>query len=323
VRISYAIVGFAALGAAASPGYGHHSDAGYDRDSVVAFEAQVSRYIFRNPHITIFVETEDERGEKVEWEIETGSTPIMQRSGWTPDLLAPGDTVTVRAHPERTGRLRAILNTLETTDGRLWSQIETEAEATASATTLAGVWKGVASTDVRDQFEQVALTPAAQAAQAGYDEHTDDPNVRCIADPTPFRISSNNYLSGIEILDDRVILRNEMFDVTRVVHMDGRSHPENGERTIQGHSIGWWEDDVLVVDTALFADFPSGNGEGVPSGAQKHVVERYSLSEDGTRAIVDILVEDPEFLAEPFRGRTELAYVPQLQLYRYGCVPQH
>ena len=321
MRISYAIACLTVVGAAGST-YAHHSDAEYDRDSVVAFDAQVTRYIFRNPHITIFVEAEDGRGEKVEWEIETGSTPIMQRSGWTPDLLRPGDTVTVRAHPERSGRQRAILNTLETADGRLWSQIETEAEATVSASSLAGVWKGVDSTSVRPQFSRVELMPAARAAQASYDEHTDDPNVRCIADPTPFRISSNNYLSGIEILDDRVILRNEMFDVTRVVHMDGRGHPENGERTIQGHSIGWWEDDVLVVDTALFADFGSGNGEGVPSGSQKHAIERYSLSGDGTRAIVDIFVEDPEFLAEPFNGRTELVYVPQLQLYRYGCIPE-
>ena len=302
------------------PAYGHHSDVGYDREIVVAFEARVNRYIFRNPHITILVETEDRRGNKVEWEIETGSTPIMRRSGWSQDLLRPGDTVTVRAHPARTGELRAILNTLETADGRLWSQIETEAEATVGASSLAGVWKGVASTSVRRQFSRIELTPAAQVAQANYDEQTDDPNARCIPDPTPFRISNSNYLSGIELLDDQVILRNEFLDVTRTVYMDGRGHPETGERTIQGHSIGRWEDDVLVVDTMLLADFGSGNGEGVPSGSQKHVVERYSLSEDGTRAIVDIFVEDPEFLAEPFTGRTELVYVPHLQLYRYNCI---
>ena len=304
------------------PTYGHHSDVGYDRDTVVAFEARVSRYIFRNPHITIIVETEDRLGNKVEWEIETGSTPIMRRSGWSQDLLHPGDTVTVRAHPERTGRMRAILNTLETADGRLWSQIETDAEATVRASSLAGVWKGVASTSVRRQFSEVELTPAAQVARANYDEVTDDPNARCIPDPTPFRISNSNYLSGIEILDDRVILRNEFLDVTRTVYMDGRGHPEAGERTVQGHSIGRWEEDVLIVDTTFFADFGSGNGPGVPSGSQKHVVERYFLSEDGTRTIVDIFVEDPEFIAEPFRGRTEMVYVPHLELYRYDCLAQ-
>ena len=53
------------------PAHGHHSDVGYDRQTVVAFEARVSRYVFRNPHITIVVETEDRRGQNVEWEIET------------------------------------------------------------------------------------------------------------------------------------------------------------------------------------------------------------------------------------------------------------
>jgi hypothetical protein len=108
----------------------------------------------------------------------------------------------------------------------------------------------------------------------------------------------------------------------RTVYLDGREHPENGERTVQGHSIGHWEDDVLVVDTRLFADFPEGNGRGIPSGAQKHVVERFSLSEDGTRAIVDVFLEDPEYLLESFTGRTEMTYVPHLQLYRYGCTPE-
>jgi hypothetical protein len=79
---------------------------------------------------------------------------------------------------------------------------------------------------------------------------------------------------------------------------------------------------VLVVDTTLFSDFGSGHGEGVPSGSQKHAVERYFLSEDGTRAVVDIFVEDPEYLAESFTGRTEMVYVPHLQLYRYDCVEE-
>jgi hypothetical protein len=168
----------------------------------------------------------------------------------------------------------------------------------------------------------MAVTPAAEAARASYDAQTDDPNVRCIANPPPFLNSSANYLTGIEILEDRIILRNEFLDAMRTVYTDGRSHPENGERTVQGHSIGSWDGDTLVVDTTLLADFPEGNGRGVPSGAQKHVVERFSLSEDGTRAIVDVFIEDPEYLVVPFNGRTEMIYVPHLQLYRYGCTPE-
>ncbi len=302
--------------------HAHHSDAVYDYEAIVAFDAEVARYVWRNPHVTIFVETEDETGERIEWEIESGSTPIMIRSGWSQNLLDTGEAVTIRAHPMRSGQRKAILNTLETTDGRLWSQVEGVAEVTVAASNLEGVWRGIRSTGLGGQADRLVLTPAGEAAVASYDRVTDSPNVQCVPIPPPFLNSITNYLSGIELLEDRVILRNEFFDMSRTVYTDGREHPENGERTNQGHSIGWWEGDTLVVDTTLLSSHRAGNSSsGVPSGAQKHVVERFSLSDDGTRAIVDVLVEDPEFLAEPFEGRTEMVYSPHLQLYAYDCEP--
>ncbi|HSG66778.1 MAG TPA: DUF6152 family protein [Gammaproteobacteria bacterium] len=302
--------------------YGHHSDAVYDRDSLIVLEAQITRYIFRNPHVTIFVAAEDATGNPVEWEIETGSTPIMQRSGWTRDFLSPGDAVIVRAHPARNGERSAILATLETGDGRLWSQIERDADPDARATSLAGVWKGISTTSLGPQLREAVLTPAGRAARDSYDAVADSPSAQCIANPPPFHASSTNYLTGIEILDDRVMLRSEFFDVERTVYTDGREHPADLEPTNQGHSIGRWEDGVLVVDTVGLAEHRSGNGGGIPSSTQRHVVERYYLSEDRTRAIVDVFFEDPVYLAEPFEGRTEMTYVPHLQLYRYDCVTQ-
>ena len=310
-----------AFGAVTSlPAAAHHSDAVYDHDQIVAFEAKVLRYRFSNPHVMITVEAEDESGQLTEWEIETGSTPIMRRSGWTPDLIAAGDTVNIRAHPMRNGRKEAILNTMQTADGKSWLQVEGPPEVTVAATSLAGVWRGDPSTSLFRQSGAAVLTPAGEAARASYDRINDNPNAACIPMPPPFLNSSLNYLSGIEILDDRIMLRNEFFDMERTVWLDGRPHPENAERTNQGHSIGWWEDNVLVVDTRLLADHRAGNSPGgVPSGAHKHVVERFSISEDGTQAIVDVVVEDPEYLAEPFTAQTRMVYSPQLQLYTYDC----
>ncbi len=302
--------------------HAHHSDAVYDYETIVAFDAEVVRYVWRNPHVTIFVETEDETGEKFEWEIESGSTPIMIRSGWSRNLLDTGQAVTIRAHPMRSGQPKAILNTLETTDGRLWSQVEGVAEVTVAASSLEGVWRGIRSTGLGGQTNRLLLTPAGETAVASYDRVTDSPNVQCVPIPPPFLNSSASYLSGIELREERVILRNEFFDMSRTVYMDGRDHPENGERTNQGHSVGWWEGDTLVVDTTLLSPHRAGNSSGgVPSGEQKHVVERFSLSDDGTRAIVDVFVEDPEFLTEPFEGQTEMVYSPHLQLYAYDCEP--
>ena len=295
----------------------HHSDAVYDRNQIVAFEATVLHYEFRNPHVIIVVETEDRSGEIVEWEIETGSTPIMLRSGWTRDLLAPGDTVGIRAHPMRSGRPEAILNTLQTSDGRSWAQVEGDPRESVAATSLAGVWQPVPG---NGDPVSLALTPAGQAAQDSYNRVTDDPSLQCVTRQPPYTIGSSNYLTGIEIMDDRVILRNEFFNSVRTIYTDGRSHPNDAQPTNLGYSTGSWEDDVFVVDTRLFAGHRFGNHtSGVPSGTQKHLIERYSLSEDGTRAIIDYVIEDPQFLTEPFVGQTTMIYSPHLQLYAYDC----
>jgi len=316
-------------GAAAAVGFGatataHHSDAGYDQERIIGFQGTVTRYLWRNPHITVYVEVEGEGGEPVEWGVETGSTPIMTRSGWSRELFAPGDTVVVRGHPDRQHRAHAMMISIEKSDGSVWIQDESDTQATASATSLAGVWKGIGSTTgpYADALDAMPLTPAGQSARASYVFQTDSPIRDCIPPPAPGSVvGSTVYLNEFELHDDRVIIRSEFFDAERIVYMDGRDHPANGERSNQGHSIGHWDGETLVVDTVLFADHRSANGTGVPSGPNKHLVERFALSEDGTRMIVEVELEDPDYLVGTFRGSKELLYAPHLQLFRYDCDP--
>ncbi len=114
------------------------------------------------------------------------------------------------------------------------------------------------------------LTEKGRTAQAAYSE-SDSPASICIPHTAPF-LAVLPYLNEIEVSEDSVIIRSEFFSVDRIVYMDGRGHPDNGEQSNQGHSIGWWEDDVLVVDTTNFADHRLGNLEGVPlrSGEASH-----------------------------------------------------
>ena len=83
-----------------------------------------------------------------------------------------------------------------------------------------------------------------------------------------------------------------------------------------------------IIDTTHFSDHRApisgqqGN-EGVPSGAFKHVVERYTLSEDGTRILIDFTLEDPEYLAEPFSGHVEWYYAPHFEMMGFGCDRQN
>ena len=122
--------------------------------------------------------------------------------------------------------------------------------------------------------------------------------------------------------EELVVIRSEFWDEERTVYMDGRTHPEDSARFPSGHSIGWWDEAALVVDTANFANHRSPYQMGVPSGNQKHVVERYRLNGEGTRMIVEFTLEDPEYIAEPLTHSRELIYSPQVELSSYDCDPE-
>ena len=47
--------------------WAHHSDAGIDMESIVAFEGTVTEFHYRNPHVYVLVDVETETGDIVEW----------------------------------------------------------------------------------------------------------------------------------------------------------------------------------------------------------------------------------------------------------------
>lgn len=321
VRISIA----ASLSLWLVPSLGHHSEAGFDTSAVVAFEGVVTQYSWRNPHVYIRVEGRDAADEPIAWEVETGATPIMRRSGWTAESLQAGDRISVRGHPERdTGRNYVLLLSLDKADGSTLAQFSGDPSDVGTASSLAGVWKGQADSigPFFEALSQVPLTEAGAEARDSYDFYTDSPAAQCVGPTTPTIVAVGLYVNEIELGEDAIVIRSEFFDSDRTIYMDGRGHPPDGQRTHLGHSVGHWENDVLVVDTRLFSDHRSGNGNGVPSGAQKHVVERYALSEDGSHIAIDLFLEDPQYLAEPFSGRVIWNYTPQFEVFRYDCDPE-
>ncbi len=311
----------------------HHSATIFDRNLVVAFQGIVTQFTWANPHVYIHVATQDSTGNVVEWEIETDATPILTRSGWTRDTFAPGEQVSVRLNPDRNAdRDHGLLIAISKRDGSTYSarsyflRDPDDTEALARASDISGIWE--LSVDHFEPFyaawAQVPLTEAGEAALASYDIRTENPSLQCIAPPTP-TILVGPYLNEIEIRDDVILIRNERFNIERTVYMDGREHPDSSERTNHGHSIGWWEDDVLVVDTANFAENRSpffgrpARAEGVPSSLDKHVVERIHLSEDGTYLDIDFTLEDPEYLAEPFSETVRWYYAPHFEYLGFDC----
>lgn len=298
----------------------------------MAFQGTVSSFGWTNPHVYIYVETLNEFGEVVEWEIETDATSILTRSGWTSESLQPGDQVTVRANPDkRTQRNHALLVSIARADGAILTarsyflRRDDDTSSRASAADISGVWE-LGFSDFNAFYRgwgEVVLTEKGLSARADYDVRSDSPEARCIAIPAPASLISPN-LNEIVLREDSVLIRNERFNVERIIYTDGRGHPENAPSANQGHSIGSWEDDVLVVDTVQFEPHRSPViGSGVSSGPAKHVVERYALSEDGTHIVIDFVHEDPEYLQEPFAGRVVWHYAPHFQMLGFDCDPEN
>ena len=87
----------------------------------------------------------------------------------------------------------------------------------------------------------------------------------------------------------------------------------------EGHSIAWWEEDVLIVDTTLYEENIAGNRYGVPGGVQKHSIERYELTEDRTQLKVDFVIHDPEYMAEPLTGGIVYDHAPDREMMPFEC----
>src|SRR4029079_11288205 len=122
----------------------------------------------------------------------------------------------------------------------------------------------------------------------------------------------------IEIAGDAIVIRGEEDAVDRTVHLKRATHAGAAE-SVLGDSIGLFEGDALVVDTALFAEHGMGNAAGLPSSTRKHLVERFELTPDRAALTYTFTLEDQEYLTAPVQGMARWAYRPDVTFAPIAC----
>ena len=332
----------------ASPAFGHHSDAALRMDSVVTIKGIVTEYSLRNPHayFTVEVASEDSAGEDaapVEWTVQMPSSITMVRLGWDRDTLAVGDQVTVGINPARDGRNYGLIYSIDKADGSRLLTIPEEApqiRSEARASSIEGRWfldRSRLPDGYPDETDELMnryleLTDKGEAAAADYNQASEEnPELSCISKPTPALILYTD-LFPMEIVinggnegnegnenEETITLLSQYFDSVRTIYMDGREHPPASEQFFEGHSVGRWEDDALVIDTTNFAYHRSPYQTGVPSGPQKHVVEWYRLLDGGRHMNVEFLLEDPEYIDGSMSHSRDLIYSPERDMSSFDC----
>jgi hypothetical protein len=69
----------------------HHGRQGtYDAAKEVTLSGAVTEFVWRNPHVVIYLDVKDADGELVNCGLETSSVSTMSRQGWSRNTLRPG-----------------------------------------------------------------------------------------------------------------------------------------------------------------------------------------------------------------------------------------
>ena len=115
-RIAWIVAGL--LVVSAYPLQAHHSHAMFDHTKPQTVTGTVKEFLFRNPHVYLYVDVKNERGEVVTYWVEMSNIQNMIKQGINQNTLKVGDAVTVTMHPLKDGRPGGNYETLKTGDGR-------------------------------------------------------------------------------------------------------------------------------------------------------------------------------------------------------------
>ena len=192
---------------------------------------------------------------------------------------------------------------------------------------LSGVWEvtmGVRTRPGPGAPELPALTPEYaqkladfKAAQAR-GEDQESPQANCVPPGMP-AIMNQPYPMELLFTPGKITIVIEAYSQTRRIFMDGRGHPEDPDLTYNGHSIGHWEGDALVVDSVGFTpDTALGPGQGYRHSDKMHIVERFALIGPDTMQVVTT-VDDPKALARPFTSTKVLKRHRDWDIAEYVC----
>jgi hypothetical protein len=166
---------------------------------------------------------------------------------------------------------------------------------------------------------------AKRAAELKNAEQEAEAKGKTLADPTADCIPPGmpGFWMGpyaFEILQNskQINFFQESWEQTRRIYLDGRKHPslDDEDPLYQGHSVGHWEGNTLVVDTANIS--PATTLSGVPHSDKLSVSERFHLVKPDILD-VQVTVRDPDALAEPLVITRKLQRKPGMEIHDYIC----
>ena len=127
--------------------------------------------------------------------------------------------------------------------------------------------------------------------------------------PGPLRIIQTRYLRA-------VLYEAGQF---RLIHTDGRALPKDMTPTWMGYSIGRWDGDTFVVETAGYNDRTWLDFGGRPHGEALRVTERFRRNDFGHMQL-EMTFDDPKTYRRPITIKMPVNFVPDDELIENVCL---
>jgi len=118
------VLGFAV----SAPLFAHHGAASFDTGKKVVLKGTVKEWLYSNPHCLLTLEVKGDDGKMMEWIAETQSPAVMYPAGYRKNSFKPGDQVTVKIEPVKSGQPAGRIVSALTADGVQLGELSSTAQ---------------------------------------------------------------------------------------------------------------------------------------------------------------------------------------------------
>jgi hypothetical protein len=167
--------------------------------------------------------------------------------------------------------------------------------------------------------QEIPFQPAAEALykQRAAAFWRDNPLLRCLPGGVP-RLDSYTHPYKIVQTPELIVILYESQTMFRQIFLDGRELPRDPEPSWMGYSVGRWDGDVLIVETAGFNDKTWLDGSGHPHSEAMRLTERFKRRDIGHMDI-EIVIDDPAVYTKPLSYVQSQVLLPDTDLIEYIC----
>jgi hypothetical protein len=203
------------------------------------------------------------------------------------------------------------------------------AQSAAANHDLTGVWNAMSGVYQYAAFskDEPPMTPwgktrfdAARPSQGPNGVKLDETNDRVYKCAPPGMPYIYIQLFPMQIIQTpkEVIELFEYDHTIRHIFIDGRKHPADLKPSYNGHSIGHWEGDTLVVDTIGLNGKNWLDRVGHPESAQMHIIEHIHRVDNKTLQ-VDLNFDDAKSYTKPWTAQIRFVLHPDWDILEHIC----